>query len=76
MSEPASSAPLEWLHGLASELEGLRTVAVQRASAQLGLPSREEFEVQRTLLEDARERLARLQAQVDALTARLDGEQG
>jgi Uncharacterized protein conserved in bacteria len=46
---------------------------VQRLSQRLGLPSREEFEVQRALLEDARARLARVQAQVEVLAARLDG---
>ena len=72
MTEATSSGPLHWLHGIASELEGLRTVAVQRLGHVAGLPSREEFEVQRALLEDARGRLERLQAQVDALIARLD----
>jgi BMFP domain-containing protein YqiC len=72
MTESAASSPLQWLQGLASELDGLRTVAVQRLSQQLGLPSREEFEVQRALLEDARERLSQLQAQLDSLIARLD----
>jgi BMFP domain-containing protein YqiC len=73
MTESVSSAPLQWLQGLASELDGLRAVTVQRLTRRLGLPSREEFEVQRALLDDARECLARLQAQLDALTARLDG---
>ena len=73
MTESVSSVPLQWLQGLASELDGLRAVTVQRLTRRLGLPSREEFEVQRALLDDARERLARLQAQLDALTARLDG---
>lgn len=72
MTDPIPS-PLHWLQGIANELEGIRTVAVQRLSQRLGLPSREEFGVQRALLEDARERLARVQAQVEALAARLDG---
>lgn len=74
MSDSATLTPLQWLQGLASELEGLRTVTVQRLSQHLGLPSREEFEVQRALLEDARQRLAALQAQVDTLAQRLNAE--
>ncbi|MDD3652205.1 accessory factor UbiK family protein [Immundisolibacter sp.] len=73
MTESVSSAPLQWLQGVASELDGLRAVTVQRLTRRLGLPSREEFEVQRALLDDARERLTRLQAQLEALAARLDG---
>jgi BMFP domain-containing protein YqiC len=73
MTDPVPPSPLHWLHGIASELDGLRTVTVQRLSQRLGLPSREEFEVQRALLEDARARLARVQAQVDILANRLDG---
>ena len=76
MTDSVPFQPLQWLQGLASELDGLRTIAVQRLSQQAGMPSREEFEVQRALLEDARERLARLQAQVDSLAARLNGAQG
>jgi len=72
MTDSASPSPLHWLQGIASELEGIRTVTVQRVSQRLGLPSREDFEVQRALLEDARERLARVQAQVEALAARFD----
>jgi BMFP domain-containing protein YqiC len=72
MTNSAAAAPLQWLRGLASELDGLRTVAVQRLSQQVGLPSREEFEVQRALLDDARQRLATLQAQMDALIQRLN----
>lgn len=72
MTDAPSAGPLQWLHGIASELEGLRTVAVQRLGQAAGLPSRDEFEVQRALLEDARGRLERLQAQVDTLIARLD----
>ncbi len=73
MTDSAPRSPLHWLQGIASELDGLRTLTVQRLSDRLELPSREEFEVQRALLEDARERLERLQAQIDALAARLDG---
>lgn len=72
MTDSAGPTPLQWLQGLASELDGLRTVAVQRLSQQAGLPSREEFEVQRALLDDARRRLETLQAQLEALSARLD----
>ena len=72
MTNSAAAVPLQWLRGLASELDGLRTVAVQRLSQQVGLPSREEFEVQRALLDDARQRLATLQAQMDALIQRLN----
>jgi BMFP domain-containing protein YqiC len=72
MTDSASPSPLHWLQGIASELDGIRTVTVQRLSQGLGLPSREDFEVQRALLEDARDRLARVQAQVEALAARLD----
>ncbi len=74
MTDSASRWPLHWLQGIASELDGIRTVTVQRLSQQLGLPSREAFEVQRALLEDARERLARVQAQVEALAARFDSK--
>jgi BMFP domain-containing protein YqiC len=74
MTDSAPSSPLQWLQGIASELDGLRTVTVQRLSERLGLPSREEFEVQRALLENTRERLARVQAQVEALAARLDSK--
>ncbi len=73
MTDSTSNSPLHWLKGIASELDGLRTLAVQHASQRLGLPSREEFEVQRALLEDARARLAQLQAQIETLTARLGG---
>lgn len=73
MTDSAPPSPLHWLQGIASELEGIRTLTVQRLSQRFGLPSREEFEVQRALLEDARDRLARVQAQVEALAARLDG---
>ncbi len=76
MTDSAASAPLQWLQGLTSELDALRTVAVQRLSQQAGLPSREEFEVQRALLEDACRRLVTLQVQVESLAARLDGAQG
>jgi len=72
MTDATPSTPLHWLQGAAQELEGLRTVAVQRLNRQLGLPDREEFETQRALLEDARARLAALEAQVAALAARLD----
>lgn len=72
MTNSVAAAPLQWLRGLASELDGLRTVAVQRLSQQVGLPSREEFEVQRALLDDARQRLATLQAQMDVLIQRLN----
>ncbi|MGE0811036.1 MAG: accessory factor UbiK family protein [Immundisolibacter sp.] len=72
MTDAAPSGPLQWLQGLASELDGLRTVAVQRLSQQAGMPSREEFEVQRALLEDARRRLDALQAQLEAVTQRLN----
>jgi len=65
------SSPLHWLQGIASELDGLRGLATENLSRGLGLPSREQFEVQRALLEDARTRLDRLQEQVDALAARL-----
>ncbi|GAB4349046.1 MAG: hypothetical protein Kow0073_02360 [Immundisolibacter sp.] len=65
-------SPLHWLRGIASELDGLRSLATENLSRSLGLPSREQFEVQRALLEDARTRLQRLQEQVDALAARLD----
>ena len=68
-------SPLHWLHGIASELDGLRSLATENVSRGLGLPSREQFEVQRALLEDARARLERLQAQVDALAVRLDRQQ-
>ena len=71
MTDSAASAPVHWLQGIASELDGLRTVAVQRISRQVGLPTREEFEVQRGLLDNACERLARLEAQLDTLAARL-----
>jgi BMFP domain-containing protein YqiC len=74
MTDSASPSPLHWLQGIASELEGIRTVTVQRLSQRLGLPSREDFEVQRALLEDARERLAAVQAQVEALAARFDSK--
>lgn len=74
MTDSAPSPPLHWLQGIASELDGLRTVTVQRLSQRLGLPSREEFEVQRALLEDARDRLTRVQAQVEALASRLDSK--
>lgn len=73
MTDSAPPSPLHWLQGIASELDGIRTLTVQRLSQRLGLPSREEFEVQRALLEDARDRLARVQAQVEALAVRLDG---
>ncbi len=73
MTDSAPPSPLHWLQGIASELEGIRTLTVQRLSQRFGLPSREEFEMQRALLEDARDRLARVQAQVEALAARLDG---
>ena len=73
MTDAAPGSPLHWLQGLASELDGLRTVTVQRLSDRLALPSREEFEVQRALLDDANQRLARLQGQVEALAARLNG---
>ncbi|HCO43168.1 accessory factor UbiK family protein [Immundisolibacter sp.] len=69
------SSPLHWLHGIASELDGLRSLATENLSQRLGLPSREQFEVQRALLEDARTRLDRLQGQVDALAARLAQQQ-
>ena len=72
MTDSASPSPLHWLQGIASELDGIRTVTVQRLSQRLGLPSREDFEVQRALLEDARARLARVQAQVEAIAARFD----
>jgi BMFP domain-containing protein YqiC len=72
MTNSVAAAPLQWLRGLASELDGLRTVAVQRLSQQVGLPSREEFEVQRALLDDARQRLTTLQAQMDVLIQRLN----
>ena len=71
MSDSAALTPVRWLQGIASELDGLRTVAVQRLSRQVGLPTREEFEVQRGLLDSACERLARLEAQLDILAARL-----
>lgn len=74
MTDATSGSPLDWLQGVASELDGLRTVAVQRLSQQLGLPSREEFEVQRALLDDANQRLTRLQEQLEALTARLNDD--
>ncbi len=74
MTDSASPWPLHWLQGIASELDGIRTVTVQRLSQRLGLPSREAFEVQRALLEDARERLARVQAQVEVLAARFDSK--
>ncbi|WP_448505664.1 accessory factor UbiK family protein [Immundisolibacter sp.] len=74
MTDSSSPSPLHWLQGIASELEGIRTVTVQRLSQRLGLPSREDFEVQRALLEDARERLAAVQAQVEALAARFDSK--
>ena len=76
MTDSVAAAPLQWLRGLASELDGLRTVAVQRLSQQVGLPSREEFEVQRALLEDARQRLTTLQEQMDALIQRLNTAAG
>lgn len=72
MADSAPFQPLQWLQGLASELDGLRTVTVQRLSQQAGMPSREEFEVQRALLEDARLRLAAAQAQVETLVQRLN----
>jgi BMFP domain-containing protein YqiC len=71
----SSSSPLHWLHGIASELDGLRSLATENLNRRLGLPSREQFEVQRALLEDARARLDRLQEQVDALAARLGPQQ-
>jgi BMFP domain-containing protein YqiC len=37
------------------------------------MPTRDDFDVQRGLLEDARERVARLEAQLDALALKLDG---
>ena len=72
MTDSSPQSPLHWLQGIASELDGLRTLTAQHLSNRLELPSREEFEVQRALLEDARERLERLQTQVEALVARLD----
>jgi BMFP domain-containing protein YqiC len=73
MTDSASLAPLHWLQGIVSELEGLRTVTVQNISRQVGMPTRDDFDVQRGLLEDARERVARLEAQLDALALKLDG---
>jgi BMFP domain-containing protein YqiC len=72
MTDSASFTPLHWLQGMVSELEGLRTVTVQNISRQVGVPTRDDFEVQRGLLEDARDRLARLEAQLAALAAKLD----
>lgn len=72
MTDSASFTPLHWLHGMVSELEGLRTVMVQNISRQVGVPTRDDFEVQRGLLEDARDRLARLEAQLAALAAKFD----
>lgn len=72
MTDSASFTPLHWLQGMVSELEGLRTVTVQNISRQVGVPTRDNFEVQRGLLEDARDRLARLEAQLAALAAKLD----
>ncbi len=71
----SSSSPLYWLQGIASELDGLRSLAAENLNRGLGLPGREQFEVQRALLEDARTRLDRLQEQVDALAARLGRQQ-
>jgi BMFP domain-containing protein YqiC len=73
MTDSAASTPLHWLQGIASELEGLRTVAVQNLSRRVGVPTRDEFEVQRGLLEDARGRLARIEAQLDALARQVGG---
>jgi BMFP domain-containing protein YqiC len=71
MTDSAASTPLHWLQDIASELEGLRTVAVQNLSRRVGVPTRDEFEVQRRLLEDARGRLARLETQLDALVMKV-----
>lgn len=73
MTDSSPQSPLDWLQGIASELDGIRTVTVQHLTQRFGLPSREQFEVQCALLEDARERLERAQAQIEALVARLDG---
>ncbi len=73
MKDSTPSAPMQLLQGIASELEGLRTAAVQNLSRRVGVPTRDEFEVQRGLLEDARGRLARLESLVDALMTKLGG---
>lgn len=73
MTDSTASTPLHWLQGIAGELEGLRTVAVQNLSRRVGVPTRDEFEVQRGLLEDARGRLARLETQLDALVTKVGG---